>query len=191
MRLNAIYGSLVFIGSATVAFAQPTVGVGNHALQPDQSGQSVQIFVSGIDAVEGLNLNAQINDGGSAGGGVDVGPTIEDVDLITGTIFATNHNGGDTPLAFPQLVAKNVLTNSDTVIADGLLATITLDTTGVFSGTYSLRLSDTLNGSTDFLGTPAIFASEPGTLTIVPEPAGGVLLGTLSFALLRRRRAIA
>lgn len=54
--------------------------------------------------------------------------------------------------------------------------------------TFALTLSDTLNGPTDFADTPASFSGEPGTLTIVPEPAS---LGVLGFAVLRllgRRR---
>lgn len=169
------------------AIAQPTIVVGDHNLQPDTAGQEIKVFVTGGQAIDTLNLNVQIEDG------LD-GPTIQDVDAIEGTIFDANNDGGqfDT-LADPRLFAATVLTEFGTAVpADGLLATIFIDTTGLDSGTFDLKLADTFNGDTDF-GVDSGFAPiiaevTNGRITIVPEPATALLAmaaGGLAFLRLR------
>ena len=187
----ALAGLLVKYASAT-----PIIDVGDHVLLANTPGQSIAIFVSGGGAVEGLNLNVQIADGGTAlavyGGSID-GPAISDLDVVTGTIFAGNNTGADDPeiLAlgtdYDQLELRTITTDVGTVAAAGLLATITIDTTGYFAGTFELRLFDTINGPSDFAGIDA--AIDDGTITIVPEPGSRTLLclSTVIFLAIRRR----
>jgi hypothetical protein len=91
----ALTGLLVKNASAT-----PIIDVGDHVLLANTPNQSISIFISGGDAVEGLNLNAQVADGGSAlaayGGSID-GPSISDLDALTATIIAGNNPGADDP----------------------------------------------------------------------------------------------
>ncbi len=190
MRVSSCLGVMVggLALSATAFAASPSINVGNHNLLPDTPGQSIQVFVSSGTPVSALNFNAQIGDGGSAAGKVDSGPKITGVDLENATIFA-GHNSGQTLVdSYPQLALWNIMTEADgvTVPANGLLATLTLDTSGIFSGVYSLKLGDTLNGSTDF--GPVAASVTDGSLTIVPEPASLGLLGMAGCLLLRRRR---
>jgi hypothetical protein len=176
--LSLVLGAAI----APLAGATPIIDVGNHLLLPNLPGQTILIYVTGGDAVEGLNLNVQVADGGSElamfGGSID-GPAISDLDIVTGTIFDGNNQGADDPEGllggdFSQIELRTILTDSGTVAADGLLVTLTIDTTDYFSGQFDLRLFDTLNGPSDFAGIAASITD--GTITIVPEP------GTLALA---------
>lgn len=153
-----------------------TITVGNHTLLANTPGQQVQIQVSGGEQVSGLNLYVQVGDGGpelvdfGLPPGVD-GPAITAVDLTTGTIFA---GVSDTPFvieAIPQYVSYSLamLTPGSSVPAAGLLATLTIDTTGFAGGRWDLLLSDVLPGlggdyDTDFAPTPATILN--GSLSV-------------------------
>jgi len=139
--------------STSVDSTASTIVVGDHYLRPGASGQTVQILVSGGTAVQGENVDVQI--AGTSGTGN--APTITGVDLLTGTIFA-NDNTGEQSAAqtLPQFWNGSVVTSTGTVSANGLLATVTVDATGVALGSaYSLNLAGTPNGDTDFAGIPA------------------------------------
>ncbi len=168
------------------ALAQPIIDVGTHTLQANTPDQIIRIYVSGGDAVEALNFSAQIADGGSAGGGGDDGPVFTGLDLLGGTIFASNNLGQFGGSLDPQLAIASTITSSGTVHADDLLATLTIDTTGVWSGTYVLKLSDTLNGATDFGDVDPTITN--GMIQVVPEPAGLALLAVGCLAMPRGRR---
>ena len=144
---SRVFLSAVIEGTASVP-------VGTHTLQPNTPGQRVQIFVTGGLAVQGMNFNAQIADGGPELGGSIDGPDITGVDVLAGTIFANNNTGQQNPGSFSQLGIRYTTTNTGTVNASGLLGTITIDTTGFSSGGFDLRLDNTLNGDTDFAGLP-------------------------------------
>jgi len=141
----------------------PVIDVGHHVLLPDTPGQTFQVSVTGGDLVQGLNFNLQVADGGPEWGGVIDGPAIEALDILTGTIFDGNNTGtvdldGGPPSGSdiaPQYEGRSTTTDSGSVPASGLLATVTIDTTGFSSGTWDLFLSNTLNGPTDFAGLPA------------------------------------
>ena len=79
--------------------------------------------------------------------------------------------------------------------AQGRLATLMIDTTGFFGGTWNLSLSDVLPGlgpyDTNFAPTSATISN--GSITVVPEPGTLAVLSTAGVALLigltwRRRR---
>jgi hypothetical protein len=176
-------GAVLFFCVVGVASATPVIIVGNHQLQPNTPDQTIEIQVSGGDAIEGLNLYAQVADGGPAEGGSDLGPSIT-ADILTGTIFAGNNSGSDSTGSSPQVAARNTLTDSGTVPASGLLATLTLDTTGFFAGSWGLFLENTVNGATDFAGVAADITD--GNITIVPEPASALLLTISIFVFARR-----
>jgi len=163
-----------------------SINVGSWSLLPDTPGQTIPIYVTGGALVQGLEFNVQIADGAS-------GPVLQDVDILNGTIFEPS-NDGIFPGSYllPHLAYQGTTTiqgldvgyGPSLVCADGLLATLTIDTTGIFEGSYALLLSDTLEGTTNFAGIPVDITN--GTI-IVPEPLtlGLVLFG--SAGLLRRR----
>lgn len=200
LRMMIFTGCLLWL-AAGVATAQPVVHgensssvIGTYQLWPDTSDQAIKIFVSGGQSVQGLNLNLQVADGGPEAGGSIDGPTIQSVDIFTGTIFDANNTGlgsGNGVLA-PQVAFYSTTTQSGTVSAEGLLATVWIDTTGFFDGSFDLVLSDTVNnptnfGSTDPDLTPTIV---DGQITIVPEPATMLSLGLGGLALAMGRRHV-
>ncbi len=138
------------------------IEVGTHVLEPNTPGQTIPIYVSGGWPVQGLNFNVQIADGGPLAGGTLLAPVITGVDILTATVFAASNTGirtdaddaaGDDPV--PQHAYRGTTTAAGMVNADGLLATVTIDTTGFERGSWSLTLSNTINGATDFAGQAA------------------------------------
>jgi len=168
-------GSTDFVGVAIaitegtlVVESRPSkIVIGNHQLQPNTAGQQIQLYVTGNDQVGGMNFNLQVADGGPAAGGTVAGPAITAVDLVsqTGMIFFGNSTQPVDPGSVPQVAIRSLTTASGLVTADGLVATVTLDTTGVASGTYSLKMGATVNGASDFGGIPITIVE--GTITVI------------------------
>jgi hypothetical protein len=176
------------------AEAEPVVNVGNHQLMPNMPNQSIDIMVSGGDAVQGVTMRVQVGDGGTApeSGIPASGPRITALDLLSDTIFSGNNTGQSNVLGWDQMWVVSTTTSSDQVPAAGLLARVTLDTTGWDAGTFPLHLGETRDGASDFAGIPMRISE--GSITIVPEPAAwGLSLGCLATMLghIRRRRTAA
>jgi hypothetical protein len=127
-----------------------------HTLLPNLPGQQVQIFATGGEAVSGIDFFVQIGDGGPTVGGDDTGPTITSLDLVNGTIFAANNSGVFTDPA-PLIWGAATTTTSETVPVNGLLATLTIDTTGLSTGQFDLILNPPSTGPTAF--------ADPGVTT--------------------------
>jgi hypothetical protein len=165
------------------AMADPIIQVGDHNLLANTPGQALTISVTGGDLVEGLNLYLQIDD-------ENTGPKIQSIDVLTGTIFQGNNTGqtvqalnetGDLPY---WMGYATVTTASGNVAANGLLATVIVDTTGFTSGTWSLNANFNYGGDpyqSDF--GPMLATSLNGSITIVPEPGTLVLLVTAGLGL--------
>jgi hypothetical protein len=158
----ATAGPVAAFAAASEETDGPRIVVGSHVLEPNTPGQTIPIYVSGGWPVQGLNFNIQVADGGPAAGGTLTAPVIADVDILTGTIFAATNTGlrtdDDDPAgadAVPQHEYRGTTTAAGTVSAEGLLATVTIDTTGFERGSWSLVISNTINGATDFAGLPA------------------------------------
>jgi hypothetical protein len=185
---GVLCGLMAVAVAPSLAFGSIVIDVGDHFLVPNTAGQTIVLLVSGSEPVDGLNLNVQVADGGPGVGGMISGPSITSVDLLTGTIFAPNHTAPQDPGSFPQLAIRTVNTSSGAVLAAGQLVTLTVSTVGFVDGTWELKLSDTLNGPTDFAGVPATITDGSITLRAIPEPNG--ILGLLLPAALpvRRRR---
>ena len=153
----------MMVGVASAASIQ----IGNHELRPNEPNQRVPIFVTGGEQVAGLNFYAQVGDGGPEledyGGvrGTD-GPAITAVNLKERTIFSTVSGAQDDQTSIPQVAIASVefRTPGKFTAADGLLAELTLDTTGFFEGSWDLKMSGVLNDfpggpfDTDFAGIP-------------------------------------
>lgn len=166
--------------------SQIFIDVGSHDLQPNTPGQIIEISVSGGTGVQGMNFNVQIADGGT----VD-GPDITAVDILgTGanpTIFFGNANTPTTVRNDPQIRSLFTTTVSDRVNTSGLLAIITLDTTGWFGGSWALALGNTQEGSTTFPdglapGGEYVPTITEGSITVVPEPVSTSVAGVLLLA---------
>jgi len=182
----AAFGVLLAAGPAP---AEIYIDVGNVRLLPDMPGQTVLIRVrtDADDRVAGCNFNAEIGRASSAFGGID-GPLITAVDMETGTIFAGNNRGQTNVGSLGQLAMYSIVTDSEAVPAGGLLATMTIDTTGFTTpgSTWTFALDQTLNGPTDFAPQSAIISD--GSITLTPEPGAMTLLALGGLGLLVRRR---
>lgn len=192
---------------ASIARADLTIIVGDHTLVPNMPNQAIPIFVTGGDAVAGMDFVAQVGDGGPSnnfsGPGTILGPNIT-ADVVTGTIFAPNHNPPGDPAGGSegtQTVFQAITTVSGTVVAEGLIGTIFVDTTGFFTGTWELNMGGGQGPSSGFL--PALTDFPPigvglgltiidGSIT-VPEPSSVVMglfaAAGLGFVAIRKRRA--
>lgn len=181
IKLEASIIAVLFFSA--VAGAAPCIEVGSHYLLPDRAGQEIYIYVTGADPVQGLEFNARIGDG-------IAGPTFENVDILTGTIFESN-NQGVFPGSYidPRDAYQGTTTpNGITVAADGLLATITLDTTGLGlfgREEYDLSLIYTPEGRTNFAG---VYVEITDGVLIIPEPTSLAIMLLGAGLILRRRQ---
>ncbi len=172
--------------AASVVSAAPNITVGTHHLLPDTPGQEVRVYISGGDSFNAMNLNLQLAEGALGEPMEPVsGPVFEAVDALTGTVLAGRAQQLTDNGTFPQLVMLSFFDGENAATADGLLATLTISTEGVYSGTYGLNLFDTRNGATDFDGQTANIADG---FVIVPEPSAAAVASIGFLMLLRRRR---
>jgi Dockerin type I domain len=105
------------------------INLGRVVVKPDTPGQRIGVSVSGGEQVAAVELYAQIGDGGAFNGGSGTRPVFREVDLVTGTIFQ-NNNTGQTADNRGLVINAGTVTNSGSVAAAGLLARLTVDTTG-------------------------------------------------------------
>jgi hypothetical protein len=194
MLCKTILAIMLLISSATAAVAAPMIVAGNHVLLPNTAGQKIMIMTSGEegDEFQGVDLHLAIGDGG---------PIVTGIDLIGPDTLLFGNNMGqigyfdplfDVPTRIPAMTAT---TAAGTIGPNGVLAVLTLDTTGITPGQYSLSLTHPEIGPSDL---PMFFETtilQDGFLTVlaVPEPSSIVLAliaaGALGAATLRRRQA--
>jgi hypothetical protein len=153
LALAAGAAAAVLLSSGALA-ANPSIVVGNDILIPSTPNQTIQLMVTGGTQVAGLDLNVEIASGGTVNGGTN-GPKITGVNLTSGTIFAGNNAGQQDFTAFPtQAYEGSIITSSGSVAASGLLASLTIDTTGFTGQSFSLQLggfsNGAVSGNTDF-----------------------------------------
>lgn len=190
-EMRPLVGFLIAFSFCARSYAVPVIDVGTISLLENTPDQTVPIYVSGGDAIQGLNLNLSVESGGpelSADG--KLGPMITAVDVVTDTLFANNNDGQTTIASFPQAWVITTATSTGSVAADGLLTRVTFDTTGFLmgSGPFLFTLTDPLGTPTDFAGIAADLTI--GQIEIVPEPqcAPMLLIGIVGWALRHRRR---
>lgn len=194
-------GALMTLGAAQPSRAA-TITVGNRTLLPNTADQKIQIFVTGNESIAGEDFYAQIGDGGTYNGGVNTKPVFQSVDVLTGTIFGSNNTGSGAPAnnpTHPLIWVDGTSTGSGTVQASGLLATLTVDTSGVASGTFPLLLSGVASKfggfTTDLTAlvnstvTPIPLTINNGSITVAaPEPTSLGALAVTGLLVLRRSR---
>ena len=158
---------------------------GDHVLAPNQSGQVISIFASPTLAGEiaaGFNLNFVVDDGGSIAGGLDNNaPKIQSINLKpAGGLFAgipdTQTNVFLSQKLYQVTIAPTSVSDRPVILDNILLAQVTLDTSGLETGSWALDL-DGLPAvglpSSDFAGATTTVIN--GTIS-VPEPENLFLL---------------
>jgi len=161
-----------------------TMNVGTHELLA-QPGQQIELFATGTEQVAGLEFDIQLGDGGSDLGGSDIPgvtvPQITDIDLITGTIFELGTNPSQLDVVTFPLARQSTVDIEDTVTADGKIAKVTFDASGIPPGTEVPLTLWGVAGTSDthFYDAQAStvpITGQPGTIRIVPEPSTVLLL---------------
>lgn len=195
LTLAVLFAALKLSDSAAAALivnvGSTSVGVGHTA--------SIPITVSDTDSaatddIEGMTLTVQV----AAGTGAT--PSIASVDLITGTVWAPAASAGDVYSAAgsePQYESLGILTDNagEYINANGLLATVTINTTGAAGGNYAINLVGTMTPGDDSVFDNGLGATVPATFNagqltvVVPEPTM-LCFPILAFAGLARRRAV-
>jgi hypothetical protein len=146
---------------SVLGFQEATIEVGIHELLPNTPGQEIQIYVRDGSMIQGVNLKTYITDGTSDPFELfldPVGiPTFQSADILTGTIFE-DLNTGQQGLVQSNVIEINTTAGGPTsvVTANGLLATLTVDTTGLslFDGPFELNMTGFESGlSPTDLGT--------------------------------------
>jgi hypothetical protein len=208
MSKHIFAGVIVALMLGAPTWGALVIDVGDYPLLENTSGQTVNISISGGDSVAGMTFRAQIADGYSAvpgetipGSSID-GPDFEGVDAISGGMVFAGGNQTDV-VAWEQAWESNVSTSSGTVSGSGLLATLTIDTTGHFLTdsvtSWALDLEGMVFGDTEFTGAGAVevpVTIANGTIYldagVIPEPGVVVQLlglgGAGVFLLWLRRR---
>jgi hypothetical protein len=140
------------------------IDIGHHVVVPNMPGQKIGIYVTGGELVNGISLSVAVNGGGKAHGGKP-GPLITAIDVDKGPTIWNQPPGHNRPSVFNdgQLWNVNFLTVGGYVRADGLIATLTVDTTGYF-GRHTLELSG--GGITESVGDTQLLGQDL-ELTIV------------------------
>jgi hypothetical protein len=129
------------IGAGTVR-AELNIEVGENVLLANKAGQEITLHVSGDQMVTGFNLRAQIGDG--LGPGAE--PIFEDVNFAGGIWDAFPYTVLGGPVAGAEQFAQGSVVFNEagqSVIGDGILLILIIDTTGIFDGTYDLKLTST------------------------------------------------
>jgi MYXO-CTERM domain-containing protein len=187
-----------FLAVAQVASASTFVNVGNHNLLPGQANQVVVLQVTNDVGT----TPPQVTD---FAGYFQIGPnTLDQVVPVfqgadfTGTFWGAGSEGGTGPeVGVPQLMQKGFTLNSGTVAADGDLIRLIVDTTGITSGTFDLKLIDSayfdvFGSNSNFLPSSAdeSITITNGTITVTPEPGSAAIAFGLAAAagLVRHRR---
>ncbi len=142
-------------GTGTITDDDTIIVVGQHVLLANTADQVISIYVSGGTALQAGLINIQIADGyPHVPGSQTDGPNITAVDLVgPGTIFGeVSNTDNDVNEADEQSWVVGTSTDAGTIPADGLLATVTIDTTDWFSTgeSWELKLAGTDNGDTRF-----------------------------------------
>lgn len=150
--------------SALASGPAVTIGtIGSPAGQP----ATVQISVTDADApaaddIEGMTFTLQI----AAGTGTN--PAISSIDLLTNTVWASAANASDiypNGAAQPQYESLGIITNTEGqyINANGLLATVKINTEGATLGNYTLELTGTKTAADDSAFSNGLGVTVPTT----------------------------
>jgi len=184
---------------AVPAFATITITAGNHVLAANTSGQIIQILISSNigQAPQGVDLALSINGGVVGPINAVNGPIMDDViDMDSvGTTFGDAAGGNSGDNNFEAAPTRDqfdsiVTLAGDASLATGILANVSIDTTGILATgvdqVWSLDLF--YNGFGLDAGSSSIPAQattlvngELRILGVVPEPSS-ILLGLFAAA---------
>lgn len=172
----------------------PAIDIADVTVPEGTTSASVPITISGGQAVSDMVLFLQVGHGGTVTGNPPV-PQVTGFEW-TGSIWEDAPGGFTKSHAFAPPdeipdVSLNLDVSGETVAADGLLLSFTVDTSDMEAGdSYDLSLTTSFGDQTDLGGPAGKLAPtlDDGSITMVPEPATLCLLGVGAATLLRRRK---
>lgn len=188
-------GTFVCLLAATVANGA-VIQVSDVEVVPGTPSVDIPVTISGGAEITDMAFYVQVGDGGTVKGNAPV-PKILAFDF-TGSIWGSPDNydasnGFAPPEEMPD-VSLNLKGGVPPVIADGLLVTLVLDTSGMAEGesyTISLVQDWETQTRTEVKGVNATSVDTQlvgGTVNLTPEPTAMAVLGLGSLLALRRRR---
>jgi len=166
---------------ASLTLNGATFDIGDFVLLPNTRDQTIEIHVHGGDLIQGEDLYFQIGDGGYLEGinaGHDSRPVLTGIDVVTGTFYGDNYVEPVYGLG-ALMGSASVVTASETVAAEGLLATLTIDTTGLFAGSSEFAIPFSMYFAKDLPDTSILIFGELGEPTV-----NNVLTGNLDGRLI-------
>jgi hypothetical protein len=177
MRASQVLFAILFV-APNLGKADIVITAGSHEIQPNTPNQLLQVLISTDmnDLVSTMNLRAEI--GGGTSGPVFQGPTDDNGFTFTGSIFeGADFTAINSPRPENNRTGEAGAFDSTPVLANGVLGTFIVDTTGISSGTFAFNL---INHSTvgflnsDMGTTPASFLN--GSITVIPESSAFLLV---------------
>jgi hypothetical protein len=158
LRCKGALATAFVICLAASLQATEIVSIGNHTLLPNTPHQTIDVMVTNDRAtavhLESLSFYAQVADGGPLALGHIVGPGITATIITPPEVFSVNNVGvndsnpgqefGDQIVTLDTRTATLFITQAG--LSTVLLGKITVDTTGFFSGSWPLIMSNTQGG---------------------------------------------
>ncbi len=198
-RFVALFAVVAVLAMPALASAAVTVTASNHVFGPGGGVAVVDVIITS-DAGEGLNsmdLNAIVNNN-VGGGPIITGFNITGAPTLWQLNATTLINGVDPPgTEIFESVVNNSAVNS-AIGASSILATVTIDTTGLGPGAWPWSVGPNPNSQT---APTTLFSVSgeivpvyfDGVISVVPEPSS-VVLGLFAAAgmaavVIRRRRS--
>jgi MYXO-CTERM domain-containing protein len=196
---TALVAASGLLAVARGADAGTHIDVGSHNLLAGQANQVVVLQVTndvGTTPPQVTDFSGYFQIGPNSLDQTPV-PGFQGADF-TGTFWGVDGSasGGGPEIGLPQLMQKGFSLNSGSVAANGDLIRLIVDTTGVTSGTYDLKLTnsayfDGFGQNSSFLpgASNEAITINNGTITVTPEPgSAAIALGAAAAAGVMRRR---
>jgi hypothetical protein len=225
MYRKLVLSLLLVLGLVTAVQAAPAITVGDYPLHvlpntnPTQT-DTIDInydAISGGGPMQGQTLYISVADEGNGGlSNADPGePFIQNVDAVTGTVWAANNTGPTYSQVNDQLWSVDITTSTGTVNATGKVFSVTINRNGASNGSiwglrvfvgvpdlagpYSSNWSNGANIGVPFTtqdtatGWQGVTGVPDGSFQYIPEPSS-VVLGLFAAAgfgavVIRKRRA--
>ncbi len=212
--------AFLLIAFGSTSRADFIISVGSHDVLANTANQSIDLFLTSTSnsdpQVSGINFRAVLGDGtGNQGVFTGAEGTLQGTTFTGGGYFwdqAASSGSGESPVTgFPAVADASwnfAAPRTVGTLAPVKIATIKIDTTGLFAGTFAIDLLDIASigvGATELLiPAPTPGTAAPGafqiingsfTITAVPEPGTMVLVGLIAAGggavrFVRRRRAV-
>lgn len=186
---------LLVLAAVSVAYAEPMIQLGDVRLHPNTPDQTWRVMVSSSPAAQVDAMDFYVRIGNGQTPSTLPAPRISALDILGTAEDPAIFYGHESDIFWAEThdywAGKSISLSSGNDDANGLLAAVTFDTTGVSSGVWDLALKDPGGVEMGFGMTSANIAGVGRLIVETPEPATAVMLLPVLFglgSLARRRR---